>query len=78
VIDIGAGDDLVVRGGEPFDPDDGDANRIDEQREHQAYDCVHSSPCLEHMFEPADAAMHWWKLVKPGALGRRRAETAHK
>ena len=66
VIDIGAGDDLVVPDAERFDLEDGDAILIDEQREHESYDCVHSSHCLEHMFDPADAIMRWWKLIKPG------------
>ncbi|MDG2285316.1 MAG: methyltransferase domain-containing protein [Alphaproteobacteria bacterium] len=66
VIDIGAGNSLVVPDAEPFDIEHGDANRIDEQREAGAYDCVHSSHALEHMDNPADALGRWWRLVRPG------------
>jgi len=66
VIDIGCGDELVVPDAEGFDLADGDANFIDELREQDAYDCVHSAHCLEHMMDPQDAINRWWKLVKPG------------
>jgi SAM-dependent methyltransferase len=66
IIDIGAGDDLVTPHAEPFDIEHGDANRILEYREPRAYDCVHSSHCLEHMWSPRDALAQWWGLVKPG------------
>src|SRR4051812_34255748 len=66
IIDIGAGRDLVAPGAEPFDVEHGDANRILDYRERESYDCVHSSHCLEHMFNPAEALAQWWGLVKPG------------
>jgi SAM-dependent methyltransferase len=66
VIDIGAGSDLVCAWAERFDKQDGDANRIGELRPHNAYDTVHSSHCLEHMFDPEAALTQWWSLVKPG------------
>lgn len=66
VIDIGSGRDLVVPDAEPFDLDHGDANRIDEVRDVEGYDCVHASHCLEHMRDPVDAIGRWWRLVKPG------------
>jgi len=66
VIDIGHGGELVVPHAEGFDIADGDANTIDDVREAESYDGVHSSHCLEHMLNPVDALGRWWKLVKPG------------
>jgi len=66
VIDIGCAGDLVVPHAEPFDLEHGDANSIDTLRDNEAYDCVHSSHCLEHMHDPVDALRRWWKLVRPG------------
>ncbi len=66
VIDIGCGDELVVANAEGFDLAQGDANFIDELRDADSYDCVHSAHCLEHMMDPKDAMARWWKLVKPG------------
>jgi SAM-dependent methyltransferase len=66
VIDIGAGADLVCSWAERFDIEDGDANYITKYRESGSYDSVHSSHCLEHMYNPKEALEEWWKLVKPG------------
>ena len=66
VIDIGAGEDLVCEGAERIDQEDGDANHITTHRQLNAYDTVHSSHCLEHMYEPKKALLEWWKLIKPG------------
>lgn len=66
VIDIGAGNDLVCSWAEGFDKEDGDANHITKFREINYYDSVHSSHCLEHMYEPKKALLEWWKLIKPG------------
>jgi SAM-dependent methyltransferase len=66
VIDIGAGKDLVAIGAERFDIEDGDANKISKYRQRESYDCVHSSHCLEHMFDAQRALEEWWSLVKPG------------
>ena len=65
-IDIGAGPDVLTPTSEPFDLEHGDANRILDYREAAAYDCVHSSHCLEHMHDPKAALAQWWGLVKPG------------
>jgi len=64
-IDIGAGNDLVYEGAERFDIEDGDANFITQYRIKESYDTVHSSHCLEHMFNPECALAEWWELVKP-------------
>jgi SAM-dependent methyltransferase len=66
VIDIGAGNDLVTPNAERFDMEDGDANHISQYRKVESYDSVHSSHCLEHMVNPANALNEWWSLVKPG------------
>lgn len=68
VIDIGAGDDLVSPNAERFDLEDGDANFITRYRQPGSYDTVHSSHCLEHMFDPKNALNGWWELVKPGGF----------
>jgi SAM-dependent methyltransferase len=66
VLDIGAGDDPVVHDAQIFDQAHGDANRILDYLEPEQFDCVHSSHCLEHMFQPINALKQWWSLVKPG------------
>lgn len=65
LIDIGAGKDLVCTWAERFDIEDGDANFITKYRQKESYDAVHSSHCLEHMFNPQNALEEWWGLVKP-------------
>lgn len=73
-IDIGAGDDPVVREGrwpnvmscEDFDCGQGDANYMLRYCEPAAYDFVYSSHCLEHLYDPHRAIREWWALVKPG------------
>jgi SAM-dependent methyltransferase len=62
-LDIGAGEDLIHLSARPFDKAQGDANRIDEFLSEQ-FDYVFSSHCLEHMHNPADAILRWWRLVK--------------
>jgi SAM-dependent methyltransferase len=66
IIDIGCGEDPVVRGAEPFDIKHGDAQHITRFRPNAAYDCVHSSHCLEHMVDVPAALSEWWSLVRPG------------
>ncbi len=66
VIDIGCGKDLVVPWAEPFDKPQGDASKISAVRPREAYDCVHSSHCLEHMEDPVATLSDWWSLVRPG------------
>jgi SAM-dependent methyltransferase len=66
VIDIGCGRDLVVPHAEPFDLEHGDAQEIAAVRENTAYDCVHSSHCLEHMRDVPRALAQWWSLVREG------------
>lgn len=64
-IDIGCGPDPLLPHVRRFDVEDGDANRITEFVKEQ-FDFVFSSHCLEHMHQPREALLEWWKLVKPG------------
>jgi SAM-dependent methyltransferase len=66
VLDIGSGGDLVCSWAIPFDLEDGDANNISHYFSPRSFDVVHSSHCLEHMFDPKKALIDWWGLVKPG------------
>lgn len=66
VLDIGAGGDTVCEWARSFDVEDGDANRITEYIAPESYDVVHSSHCLEHMFDPIDALNNWWSVLKNG------------
>jgi len=63
-IDIGCGPDPITADVRKFDIKDGDANRITEFV-HKQFDFVYSSHCLEHMWEPRNTLLEWWKLVRP-------------
>lgn len=65
VLDIGAGRDPVTPQAIGFDLADGDANCIT-QFPPESFDCVYSSHCLEHMYDPPETLKNWWSLVKPG------------
>lgn len=73
-IDIGCGDDPVSKyqqqfplmtGLKPWDLADGDAQLM-EGAEDNAYDFVHSSHCLEHLYDPYEAFDNWIRICKPG------------
>lgn len=64
-IDIGCGPDPVREDVYRFDVEQGDANCIS-QYVKEDFDYVFSSHCLEHMFDPHNALLEWWKLVRPG------------
>jgi SAM-dependent methyltransferase len=64
-IDIGCGPDPIFPDVRRFDVEDGDANVISQFVSDQ-FDFVFSSHCLEHMHNPREALLEWWKLVKPG------------
>jgi SAM-dependent methyltransferase len=64
-IDIGAGADPVLPGVRQFDREHGDANAISRHVAEQ-FDFVFSAHCLEHMHDPREAILEWWKLVRPG------------
>ena len=67
VIDIGAGNDPIVEHAQVFDLQHGDANHISRYVTAQ-YDCVYSSHCLEHMYNPYESLKEWFSLVKPGGV----------
>jgi SAM-dependent methyltransferase len=64
-IDIGCGPDPVTPDVHKFDQQNGDANQITKYV-HEEFDFVFSSHCLEHMRNPREAILEWWKLVRPG------------
>jgi len=66
VLDIGGGNDPVVKHAEIFDLIHGDAQIILNYKDKESYDCINSSHCLEHMKNIPEAFLQWWTLVKPG------------
>lgn len=73
-IDIGAGKDFLGQYHEFFplmtsirswDLEDGDAQYMNSVSEN-TFDFVHSSHCLEHMFDPKAALNNWIRILKPG------------
>lgn len=66
VLDIACGPDPIRPTAIPFDVEHGDANDILNHLQEEAFDCVHSSHCLEHMRDVRHALGQWWRLVKPG------------
>lgn len=65
--DIGPGDDPIrVPGVLLFDKEQGDCNVLDKYFAPDTFDFLHSSNCLEHVFNAHDALGRWIKVVKPG------------
>jgi SAM-dependent methyltransferase len=64
-IDIGCADCPILSSVKCFDQKDGDANHITKYINKQ-FDFVYSSHCLEHMNNPRQVILEWWKLVKIG------------
>lgn len=73
-IDIGAGPDPLSRYSQQFplmtglkvwDVQDGDAQKMENVPDN-TYDFVHSSHCLEHLFDPHEAFQNWIRICKPG------------
>jgi SAM-dependent methyltransferase len=73
-VDIGAGPDPLTNYAQLFpgmqscrawDLADGDAQFM-QGVEDNTYDFVHSSHCLEHMVDPAEALRHWLRVLRPG------------
>lgn len=48
-----------------WDLEDGDAQKM-AGVEDDSLDFVHSSHCLEHMSDPAEALQNWFRILKPG------------
>jgi len=73
-IDVGAGNDPISLYRELFpamgqvrawDMPDGDAQLLAGVAD-ESLDFVHSSHCLEHMRDPAQALQNWFRVLKPG------------
>ena len=73
-IDIGAGVDSIGRYAPLFplmgevwawDKQDGDAMAMEDVGD-ATFDFVHSSHCLEHVYDPAVALKNWVRICKPG------------
>lgn len=73
-IDIGAGTDSLEQYREFFpamtscrgwDLPDGDAQLLESVPD-ECFDFAHSSHCLEHMRDPAEALHHWLRVIRPG------------
>ncbi len=73
-LDIGGAPDPLGVYGELFaridtveiwDLPEGDAQYL-AGKDDESYNFVHSSHCLEHMRDPAEALTNWFRVVKPG------------
>lgn len=73
-IDIGAGPDPLgnyaelfpaMRSCRAWDLQDGDAQLLAGVPD-ASLDFVHSSHCLEHLVDPAEALRHWLRVLRPG------------
>jgi len=73
-IDIGCGPDPLSKysqqfplmtGLTPWDLEDGDAQLMPNGKD-ESYDFVHSSHCLEHLYDPYEAFDNWIRICKPG------------
>jgi SAM-dependent methyltransferase len=73
-IDIGCGPDPLSKYSQQFplmtdlkawDLPDGDAQKMSSVADN-TYDFVHSSHCLEHLYDPYDAFDNWIRICKPG------------
>ncbi len=65
ILDIGAGTDPITTEAKVYDKADGDAQKL-EGIPNESYDTVYSSHCLEHMRDPIEALLNWWRVLKPG------------
>lgn len=73
-IDIGCGPDPLSKytqqfplmtGLKPWDLADGDAQLMTNAKDEE-YDFVHSSHCLEHLYDPYEGFDNWIRICKPG------------
>lgn len=65
ILDVGAGGDVIAPGARSWDLSDGDAQLLDSIPD-ESFDTVFSSHCLEHMRNPLEAILNWWRVLKPG------------
>ena len=54
-----------MRGSKIWDREDGDAQKL-EGVEDNSQDFLHSSHCLEHLEDPEEGLLNWFRVVKPG------------
>lgn len=66
-LDIGYGGDLLAPNCRGYDIEDGNAQLL-EGVEDETYDFVYSSHTLEHMADPAEALVNWWRVFKVGGF----------
>jgi SAM-dependent methyltransferase len=65
-IDVGCGDDPIpIPRTQTFDLSQGDANSLSRYFAADSFDWLHSSQCLEHMYDPKRALLEWIKVVRP-------------
>ena len=73
-IDIGCGDDPISKYANQFplmtslktwDLPDGDAQKMASATDN-SFDFVHSSHCLEHLYDPYEGFDNWIRICKPG------------
>jgi SAM-dependent methyltransferase len=64
-LDIGCGSDKVVPTAVGYDIENGDAQYLADL-DNESFDYVYSSHCLEHMRDPLEALLNWWRVLKPG------------
>lgn len=73
-IDIGCGPDNLGNHSDKFplmtkvrgwDLVDGDAQKMQSVND-ETYDFIHSSHCLEHLYDPYEALENWIRICKPG------------
>jgi SAM-dependent methyltransferase len=65
VLDIGCGGDKVLSYADAYDLPQGDAQKLADVPD-EMYDLVFSAHCLEHMRDPLEALLNWWRVVKVG------------
>ncbi len=66
VLDVGAGNDLVIPTAIGFDKEDGDANNIAQYFAPESLDTIHSSHCLEHLNDPVGVLQQFYRILRPG------------
>ena len=65
ITDIGCGPDPITPTAKAWDQEDGDAQKMENILDEE-YDTVFSSHCLEHLRNPLEAVLNWWRILKPG------------
>lgn len=66
-LDIGYGGDPVKPGVDVWDFEHGDAQLLSGVPD-SLYDFVYSSHTLEHLNDPGEALINWWRVLKPGGI----------